>query len=180
MPRISVYIDGGPFQDALRGQGLSCDIDLRALLAETATQTPDCHIRFYAPEIPAAPYPVKHHNQYRWFDQLEAQEIHVQRCRVEVNGGRFVERGVETALATDLLADAAADRFDTAVVVSRRPDLGTAIKAVRAGGRVVNAAYFVYRLTPDNPLAPVCDQFLEISVAQAARHVRSGPLPPFL
>jgi uncharacterized LabA/DUF88 family protein len=64
-------------------------------------------------------------------------------------GQRFVEKGVDVALATDLLGFAWENAFDVAVVVSGDSDLDGAIQKVRTKGRRVEVASFQRTLSPD-------------------------------
>lgn len=64
-------------------------------------------------------------------------------------GQRPVEKGVDVALATDLLGFAWENAFDVAVVVSGDSDMDGAVQKVRVKGRRVEIASFQQTLSPD-------------------------------
>jgi len=68
---------------------------------------------------------------------------------LKLRQGRFVEKGVDVALATDLLGFAWENAFDVAVVVSGDSDMDGAVQKVRMKGRRVEIASFQQTLSPD-------------------------------
>ena len=54
----------------------------------------------------------------------------------------YKEKGCDTALATDLVSLAAADEYDTAIIVASDGDYAPAAKALRDYGKSIEVVYF--------------------------------------
>jgi uncharacterized LabA/DUF88 family protein len=177
MPKASVYIDGGPFLDGVRGQGMSMDMDFIAALRELLADVALGEVHYFVSQLPEAPYPAKYKNQFVLFDRLRAQGIEVHLSRTQVIGSVYVDRGTEAAMACQMITDAYAGKFDRALLVSKRQDLAPIISAVQTFGKAVDVAFFRYQLDPVNPLHAVCDGKIEIEPALIVRHRINGPTP---
>jgi hypothetical protein len=92
-------------------------------------------------------------------------------------GSIFVDRGIEASLASRIIPDAYADRFDTALIVSKRVDLAPIIIAVQKIGKTVDVAFFQYDIDPVNPLHSYCDGTVIVTNQQVIRATTSGPKP---
>ena len=179
MNTVTVYIDGGPLEDGIRGQGLSMDLDWRGWLSEVAGGRPLGGLYYFTPRLPESPYPVKHQHQKAQTDVLSACGFKVVLSATQIVNSIFVERGTEAEFATRLLADACSGTVETALVVSRRAALAPVLDAVRQTGKRVEVAFFHYRLDPCNPLHAHCDSHQVISCEMLASYTRGGPLPFF-
>lgn len=172
-----MFIDGGPFVDGLRGQGFSLDIDFVELGRSLVPASTIVDRFFYMAPIPDPPYPVKKRNQERLFQWLRDQGFTVRLGHTHVNGGAFIERGVEALLAVDLLNGAFANCYDSALLISQRADFIPAVEAVKRTNKRVETAFFRYTSDPDDRLASASDSATVITHSQILMLTRSGPRP---
>ena len=179
MAKISVFIDGGNFFDGLHAQGFSVDLNYRkllALLADTEIENIG-DVFFYIAPYPEGPYPNKCSSQEVYFQLLANQNIKVVRGTTEVRDGIFIERDVEAALATDLVAHAFSNHFDEALVISRRAAFAPAVIAAKQAGRTVKNAFFNYAFDPSNGLEGVASSSRIILSKDIIACTQSGPIP---
>ena len=156
MTRVSVYIDGGPFLDGVRGQGMSMDMDFRAVVAELATEAEIGAIHYFVAVRPETPYPAKYKNQFVLFDRLKAQGIVVHQSRTQLFGSVFIDRGTEAALATRLVADAYENKFERALLVSKREDFASPVAGLSGpSARRSTSHSSTTRWTPPIPCMPI-------------------------
>lgn len=175
----AVFIDGGAFFDGLHAQGFSLDLDYRALLACIAGVDPGDlgAIRFYIAPFPEGPYPNKSKAHESFFELLAEQGVIVVKGITEVRDGIFVERNVEAALATDLVAGAFRKDFEEALILSRREAFAPAVSVLRELGLVVKAAFFSYGFDPTNGIADAACSFRKISSQDIISYTRRGTVP---
>jgi uncharacterized LabA/DUF88 family protein len=179
MATIAVFVDGGHFFDGLHAQGFSTDLHYRRLMARLAN-TPESDIKdisYYMARLPEGPYPNKARAQLALCERLSAEGIRVALGSTEVRSGMFIERGVEAALATDLVAAAWRHQFDAALLVSRRAAFAPAVESVKAAGHSVQTAFFHYNIDPVDGLAAVASSSRRINSADIIACTRSGPIP---
>jgi uncharacterized LabA/DUF88 family protein len=177
--RVAIYIDGPYFLHGVRGQGMSMDLNLAALLEYAL---PGCEIvrtAYFNVLSPRAIYPDRNDHETLIFERFEKQGIEPHYCRTEVKAHVFVDRGVEAGIATAMTLDAAKDRYDTALVVSRRPDLAVAINAVQGLDKKVAVLFFEYEVDPTNPLRELADSYMRLDPATVIRFRKTGPKPYF-
>lgn len=179
MSNVSVYIDGGPLTDGIRGQGMSMDLDWRALLQDWVAPASLGEVYYFVPQWPQRPYPIKRENQHVELQALQAKGVNVVLARTEVVGSVFVERGTEVNFATQLLSDVYARGVDSVLIISRRAELAPLLDAVRHAGARVQVAFFEYRLDPHNPLHDHCDEHRVLTVESIVGKTLSGPRPFF-
>lgn len=179
MAQVAVYIDGGHLIDAVRGMGASLDMDMMALAEGLAGDDEVAAVHFYYCPFPEHPYPTKHRNEKAVMARFEAQGVHVHACRTQIVGSIFVERGMEAALAAQMIPDAVAGRFDKALLVSRRVDFAAIVDAVRETGKTVEIASVEYETDPGNPLGKACDGYGKIDRARILEVRKGGPKPAF-
>lgn len=182
MPRTAIYIDGGPFTEAIRGSGLSMDLNLMALLQESFPAEEITRVSFVTPRTPEFPYPAKHRNERARCEAFEAQGIAVTTTEVQIIESVFVDRGVEAVLATQMLTETLASETppEHIVVISRRAALAPVLSALKDAGVRVTLAYFAFEIAPGNPLAPYAAEACDLSLDLALKHRISGPKPPHL
>lgn len=173
MSKTHIFIDGGPFSDGVRGQGLSMNMDLMAFARALAGDDAQPGVTYVSPALPATPYPTKQANQQAMFERLRAQGATVLTAPPRVIGSIFVDAGIETLLSVALLTG----DFDRAIVVSNRAALKPALEVVRARGKAVEIAFFDYTMLPGNALAGDAG-FTRITTEAVLAHRISGPRPP--
>ncbi|TIX40037.1 MAG: hypothetical protein E5V40_14685, partial [Mesorhizobium sp.] len=123
MTRTAVYVDGGLFTEAIRGQGMSMDLNLIGLFEHLASGTEIVAAYFVVPEYPKHPYPNKNRNQKRQMEEYAAQGLSIVYCQPQVIGSIFVDRGIEATITARAIVDAFANTFDRALFVSCRAEL---------------------------------------------------------
>jgi len=74
--------------------------------------------------------------------------------------GRWTEKGVDVAVATDMLVNAADDAFDVAVLVSGDADFCPAVRGVQSFGKRVEVAAFHSAASKD--LIDFADAFISL------------------
>ena len=179
MSKVNAYIDGAFFQDGVRGQGMSMRMDLKALVEELAGDGEVGEIHYFMNLSSEVQYPNRRKNDEKLMARYEDQGLIVHIGRTEQKAQVFVDRGVDTRLSAKMMADAYADKFDTALVISRRPDLEPAITAVREAGKTVNVSFFRFVVDPTNELEECCDNYAVLTNEQVIRHKIEGPQPNF-
>ena len=159
MTRTTIYVDGGPFQDGVRGLGLSMEMDVAGFLRSISGDVQVDRICYVVAECPAHPYPIRHRNEQAQLAAFEASGIEVYRCPTQIIGSIFVEREVESRLTALMASDAFQGRCDRALIISRRASLLPALAAVKDAGRSLHGAFFDFHNQPPNPLAAACDSY---------------------
>jgi uncharacterized LabA/DUF88 family protein len=184
MTTTSVFIDGGPFYDAVRGRACSVELDYPALVKSLAGTAEVCETSFYLNLAPEGPYPSKLAYQHALLDRVTTQGLTVRTGRTTIVQSTFVDRGIEGLMSTDILRAAYTTDVDTILVVSRRPDLVPAVEAAQAAGKSVQVAFFPSAgifVTPGTPiekeLADAADTFRELTVHDILPVTMSGPVP---
>lgn len=179
MTRVAIYIDGPHFLNGVRGQGMSMDLDLSGMLESLLPDNTIVRTVYFNVLSPRDIYPYRNDHEKLIFERFERQGIEPRYCNIEVKAHVLVERGVEAGIATEMTLDAARDRYDTAVVVSRRTELVYPIKAVQGLGKKVTNLFFEYETDPVNPLKDAVDTHLHLDAATVVKFSRSGPKPAF-
>ena len=128
MKRVGIFVDGSNLYRSLKERGL-LPVDMTKLAWTLARGRP-ASMRFYT-----APFR-KHEGFMR---SLEARGWIVVQGHLSREGG---EKGVDVALAVDLLLAAAGGIYDEAVLVSGDGDLARAVEAARELGFPVRVAQF--------------------------------------
>lgn len=72
----------------------------------------------------------------------------------------FIEKGVEVALATDMLVAAFRDLYDTAILVAGDNDYTSVVDEVKRLGKIVEVASFSFAIGRE--LKAVADKFIEL------------------
>ncbi len=103
------------------------------------------------------------------------KDVHVSCPECGPSDAVFIEKGVDVALATDMMSLGVQDAYDVAVLVSNDRDFAPAVEFLRSKGKKVYHAQF----NPDHSrnLRRVC--FTTINLASLARDIErpaSGPL----
>jgi uncharacterized LabA/DUF88 family protein len=179
MTKVAVYIDGPHFLHGTRGQGISMDLDLSGLLRSTLPGAEIVRTVYFNVVSPREIYPSRNDHEQVIFTRFEDQGIEIRRCRIEVKAHVLFDRGLEAGLATEMIVDATKGLYDTAVVISRRAELASPIRAVQSLGKKVTVLFYEFEVDPSNALKETADSHVRLEVAQVLKFRRSGPKPVF-
>jgi uncharacterized LabA/DUF88 family protein len=153
--RVMVFIDGSnifwtarTFKDGLR-------IDYQKLVKELVGNRNLIRPYFYC-AIGVPPNP----NQIKFQHKLKYSGINVVSRPLRQRGDKWVEKGVDVALVTDLLGMAFRNVYDTAILVSGDRDLGGAVEEVKRLGKRVEIASFQHAIAEEMKM--LADHFISL------------------
>ncbi|NPB08223.1 MAG: NYN domain-containing protein [Aquificae bacterium] len=161
--RLMIFIDGSNLFHGLRALNIKIDYsklvafltgDRRLVRAYFYTAVPqDRDVKRGSSEWESL------QRQKRFLDELSLMGIKVKTANLrKLPSGEFLEKEVDIMLATDMLALAFRDAYDTAVLVSGDSDFIHTVEEVqRIGKRVENATF---KKTSSFNLRKTCDSFL--------------------
>jgi len=143
-PRVMVFIDGSNFYYGLRDNGFDTQVNFGKLGRELAG--PDrrlIRVYYYNVSLIQDVDPERYERQQAFFSAVR-QQHHVRLVlgRLVPRGNTFVEKGVDTQIAVDMLRHASTDTYDVAILVSGDGDLACACEAVGELGKNVENAFF--------------------------------------
>ena len=133
-----VFVDGSYVFHASRRYKQGWRIDYHRLVRIlTGSERTLVRVYFYTSiSVPPSPSQVKFHQALGYLGfQVVAKPL-------KKSGERWVERGVEVALATDLLGFAIRNAYDTAILISGDLDYLPAVEEVKRLGKRVEIAGF--------------------------------------
>jgi uncharacterized LabA/DUF88 family protein len=146
--RIMIFIDGSNLHWGIRGYNKEHQTNLKlnysklvSLLLRDRTLI---RVMYYCSQ----PIPPSRPTQTGFFDYLRSLNIQVIEKALKIrtdpttNAPRYVEKGVDVALATDLIGMAWEDAYDVAIIVSGDADFAGAVNKVMGKGRNVELASF--------------------------------------
>ncbi len=153
--RVMIFIDGANLFHGCNNYKKGYKLDLLKLRDELTAGKKLVDVYYYG-SIPAKSSE-KFAGQKRFLDMLcyngfkvSAIPLRTHRvivkceyCGMENQTTEQVEKGVDIALATDLISFATDDQYDTAILVSGDYDYFRAIEEVQRRGKRVEIAYFV-------------------------------------
>jgi len=160
-PRVMVFIDGSNFYHALKQYRTNPRIDFGHMITQVVG--PDrVLVRTYYYNVPvnAGEVPEQYKRQQKFFASLNALDyFEVKLGRLAHRpGGRMCEKGVDVRLAVDMVAFAAKNLYDVAVLVSADGDFADAVQYVKDMGKHVEVAY--PPLGKLHHLRQICDKFV--------------------
>ena len=139
MERVCVFIDGSNFYHGLKEDCGRTNIDFVAFVNWLVGS------RHYTAVARGSAITdiEKAKGQQRFLAGLgKLRYFDVRLGRLEPRGGTFVEKGVDVAIAIDMLSLAVTGVYDVAVLVSSDGDFEKAVRAVQETGRHVEVACF--------------------------------------
>ena len=163
MERVIVFIDGNNFYHGLKNYIGKTSINFYEF-AQLVCNTNRKLIRVYyynAPYNKGIVSEEKYKKQQKFFAGLyNTPYLEVRLGRLEARGGTFIEKGVDIAIAVDMLKYAYDGTYDTAILVSGDGDFAKAVEAVKDRGKHVEHAYF--KDAPTVALKRVCDKHIPL------------------
>jgi uncharacterized LabA/DUF88 family protein len=162
--RVMVFIDGSNFYHALKQVRGNARIDFAHLVREILGTRPLVRVYYYNAPVNQKEVPEQYSRQQSFFASIQALDyFELKLGELVRRGDHMIEKGVDVRLAVDMVAFAAKNLYDTAVIISADGDFAHAIQYVKDMGKHVEVAYLptakVYRLRQ------VCDRFIALDEA---------------
>jgi|WetSurMetagenome_2_1015567.scaffolds.fasta_scaffold99605_3 uncharacterized LabA/DUF88 family protein len=143
MDRVSIFIDGSNLYHGLKGEFQRTDLEFNRFIAALVDGRRLIRTYYYNAPLPASQNAQRASNQQRFFDGLRRiPYLAIRLGRLEPRGETFVEKGVDIAIAVDMLSMAFHNAFGTAILVSSDGDFVKVVEAVRDLGKHVEVACF--------------------------------------
>jgi len=146
--RVMIFIDGSNLHWGMKAYNrenrTNLKIDYSKLVSLLLKGRSLVRVMYYC----SKPVPPGRTSQIKFLDYLRSVEIQVIEKPLKTrydpvsNSSRYVEKGVDVALATDLIGMAWEDAYDVAVIVSGDSDYVGAVRKVMSKGRNVEVASF--------------------------------------
>jgi len=146
--RVMIFIDGSNVHWGIKGYNkenkTNLKIDYAKLISLLLKSRTLVRVIYYC----SKPIPPGRTSQIKFFDYLRSLGIQViekplkTRYDPATNSTRYVEKGVDVALATDLIGMAWENAYDVAVIVSGDADYVGAVTKVMSKGKNVEVASF--------------------------------------
>ena len=141
MDRVAIFIDGNNLYHGLKNEAGNTRLDFQKFvdwLLEGRNL-----IRTYYYNSPVNSNAPGAREQQAFFGRLRMLPyFDVRLGRLEPRGDTYVEKGVDTRIAVDMVSMAFKNHYDTAILVSSDGDFTTAVSAVKDSGKHVEVACF--------------------------------------
>lgn len=142
--RAMVFIDLMNLYESLGNLKAKTDVDYHKLalkLAEPHRRLIRCHA--YTGAYDQAREPDKYAAQVKFFNRIHGMPFVTLKTRpLLYRGGTYIQKGVDTLIATDMVSMAFLNHYDIALLVSGDGDLAPAVEAVKAAGKQIIVAAF--------------------------------------
>lgn len=155
--KVAIFIDGSNLLHALSTDFSRIDIDFELFTKKILGERILVRVYYYTAIMDQTIDKERYAKQLRFLDALRRKPyFSVVLGRLEPRGdGHFVEKGVDIALAVDMLDLAYGNVYDTAIIISGDGDFARAVELVqRLGKHVENIAT---RSTISHHLRQTCD-----------------------
>lgn len=144
--RAMVFIDAMNLYESLGVKGLKIktDIDYYKFACKLASP----HRRLIRAYVYTGTYeqtqnPQRYAAQMRFINKVQQMSFVTLKTRPLISrGGGYIQKGVDTLLATDMVSMAFLNHYDVSILVSGDGDLAPAVDAVKAAGKQIIAAMF--------------------------------------
>lgn len=164
--KVVVFVDGTNFHHQVRDFCGKSDssLDYHALGSAIAGDRELVRIYYYSAPIDRMDTPKSEQlakAQQKFFSHLRnTPYVEVRLGRMVRKGGSYVQKGVDVAMAVDMLGMAYKDRYDAAVLLSADSDLVSAVQNVKDLGKHVELG--LCSTTRAFHLAQVCDRTIAL------------------
>lgn len=142
--RAMVFIDAMNLYESLGALRLNPNVDYYKFglkLAEAQRRLIRCHV--YTGAYDQSREPTKYAAQMKYFNKVQAMSFVMLKTRpLILRAGTYIQKGVDTLLATDMVSMAFLNHYDIAFLVSGDGDLAPAVEAVKAAGKQAVVAAF--------------------------------------
>lgn len=162
--RVMVFIDGSNFYHALKQTRGNARIDFGHLVQNIVGPRQLVRVYYYNAPVNRKEVPDQYRRQQRFFASIQSLDyFELKLGELVRRGDSMMEKGVDVRLAVDMVAFAAKNLYDTAVIISADGDFAHAIQYVKDMGKHVEVAYLpaarLYRLRQ------VSDKFIALDQA---------------
>jgi uncharacterized LabA/DUF88 family protein len=141
MENVSIFIDGSNLYHSLKTECGRTDLDFAKFVNWLVGDRKLVRVYYYTALAEHDPEVAK--RQQRFLDSLSRiPYLEVRFGRIQINGGSLVEKGVDVAIAVDMVLMAVRHAYDAAILVSGDDDFSKAVNAVKDIGRHVEIASF--------------------------------------
>ena len=156
--RVAIFIDGQNLFHMLRDGHNRIDLDFE-LFAEKLVGDRKLIRAYYYAALPKQSDDAESYKKQQGFlDALQVKNYFtVRKGRLERRGDTFVEKGVDVALAVDMLEMGYNNSFDTAILVSGDGDLSKAVASIKRIGKHVENVCASHMISKH--LQQTCDVF---------------------
>ena len=159
--RIQIFIDGSNLYYALRNECQRTDLDWLEFSNLLANGRKLIRINYYVSVVDATRDPDTAKSQQRFLDALRhVPYVTVTTRPLTYKGDIPVEKGVDIAIAIDMLTNALRNCYDTAILVSGDGDFAPVLDEIKRAGKNVENATF--RSGRSDALINASDLFIEL------------------
>ncbi|OGL21439.1 MAG: hypothetical protein A3G44_17270 [Candidatus Rokubacteria bacterium RIFCSPLOWO2_12_FULL_73_47] len=138
------FIDLMNLYESLGQQGLNTNLDyyrFSCKMAEPHRRLIRCHV--YTGAYDQTREPDRYGKQVAFFNRVHRMPFVTLKTRPLLSrGGTYIQKGVDTLIATDMVSMAFLNHYDIALLVSGDGDLAPAVEAVKAAGKQIVVAAF--------------------------------------
>jgi uncharacterized LabA/DUF88 family protein len=162
--RVMVFIDAMNLYESLgrKGLNINTNIDFYKLSCKLACP----HRRLIRVHVYTGIYdqtrePAKYAAQMKFFSRVQRMPFVTLKTRpLLFRRGGYIQKGVDTLIATDMVSMAFLNHYDLSILVSGDGDLAPAVDAVKAAGKQIVAAMF--NRSRSNAVANSADQEIRL------------------
>jgi len=142
--RAMVFIDLMNLYESMGNLKINTNVEYSKFavkLAEAKRRLIRCHL--YTGAYDQAREPTKYAGQVRFFNRVHKMPFVTLKTRpLLYRGGTYIQKGVDTLIATDMVSMAFLGHYEIAFLVSGDGDLAPAVEAVKAAGKQIIVATF--------------------------------------
>lgn len=162
--RVAVFVDGSNFYHGAKRSGFDYRINFHKFSLELARGRNLIRTYYYTAPLNQKDDPDGYKRQQKFFQSLHHTEsLTLKLGRLEKRGGTYVEKGVDVAIAVDMMALAYSNAIDAAYLVSADADFVPVVDEVKRLGKKAFNVYFVKGVSYH--LRNVCDGFVPVTKA---------------
>jgi len=140
--RAMVFVDAMNLYESLGAAGINTNVDYNKLamkLVGSQRRLIRCHV--YTGAYDQGREPAKYAGQVRFFNRVHLMPFVTLKSRpLLFREGTFIQKGVDTLIATDMVSMAFLNHYDIAFLVSGDGDLAPAVEALKAAGKQIIVA----------------------------------------
>lgn len=157
-----VFIDGMNLYHGLKEGGTRTDVNFHKFSEKLAGTNRLIRTYYYHAPYDQTGEPQRYREQQKFFDKLHRTPFLTLRLgRLVPRAGTFIQKGVDTLLATDMLTQAFKGNYDVAVLVSGDGDFEPVVEGVKEAGKNVIVATF--NVNRSRSLFKSADNWIELS-----------------